>query len=58
MATFIKMVITLVKNRSPGMILTAFDGKFHEKKDEIRPGACRPPNKLKKTMGKSGPPKS
>ena len=30
------------------MILTAFDGKFHEKKDELPPEACRPPNKLKK----------
>ena len=34
--------------RSPDMILTAFDVKFHEKKDEIPPEACRPPNKLKK----------
>ena len=25
------------------MILTPFDGKFNEKKDEIPPGACRPP---------------
>ena len=41
--TFINMVITGVKNGSPDMILTAFDGKFHEKKDEIPPGACRPP---------------
>ena len=30
------------------MILTAFDEKFDEKTDEIPPGACRPPNKLKK----------
>ena len=30
------------------MILTAFDGKFDETKYEIPPGACRPPNKLKK----------
>ena len=44
------MVITEVKNGSPDMILTAFDGKFDEKKDEIPPGSCRPPNKLKKTM--------
>ena len=51
MVTFIKMVITRVKNRSPDMILTAFDGKFDEKKDEIPPGACRPPNKLKKSNG-------
>ena len=30
------------------MILTAFDVKFHEKKDEIPPGACRPSKNLKK----------
>ena len=36
------MVITRVKNRSPDMILTPFDGKFDEKKDEIPPGICRP----------------
>ena len=36
------MVITEVKNGSPDMILTAFDGKFGEKKDEIPPGICRP----------------
>ena len=40
--TFINMVITGVKNGSPDMILTAFDGKFDEKKDEIPPGICRP----------------
>ena len=28
---------------SPDMILTAFDVKFHEQKNEIPPGACRPP---------------
>ena len=39
MVTFIKMVITRVKNKSPDMILTAFDGKFDEKKDEIPPWA-------------------
>ena len=43
MYAFINMVITKVKSRSPDMILTAFDGKIHEKKDEIPPGACRPP---------------
>jgi hypothetical protein len=48
MYVFINMVITLVKNASPDMVLTAFDVKFHEKKDEIPPEACRPPNKLKK----------
>ena len=42
MVTFIKMVITQVKNRSPDMIPTAFDGKFDETKDEIPPGNCRP----------------
>ena len=30
------------------MILTAFDVKFQEKKDELPPGACRPSKKLKK----------
>ena len=30
------------------MILTAFDGKFHEKKDEIPPEACRPLKNMKK----------
>ena len=43
MVTFINMVITRVKNESPDLILTAFDGKFDENKDEILPGACRPP---------------
>ena len=43
MVTFINMVITRVKNGSPDMILTPFDGKFDEKKDEIPLGAHRPP---------------
>ena len=43
MVTFINMVITRVKNGSPDMILTPFDVKFHEKKDEIPPRACIPP---------------
>ena len=30
------------------MILTPFDGKFHEKKYELPPRACRPLKKLKK----------
>ena len=38
------MVMTRVKNRSPDMILTAFD----EKKDELPPEACRPSKKVKK----------
>ena len=42
------MVITRVENGSPDMILTAFDVKFHEKKNEIPPRACRPAKKLKK----------
>ena len=42
MVTFIKMVITRDKNRSPDMILMAFDGKFNEKKDELPPEICRP----------------
>ena len=41
------MVLVRDKNGSPDMIMTAFDGKFDDKKDEIPPGACRPPNKLK-----------
>ena len=41
--TFMNMVIIGVKNGSPDMILTAFNGKFDEKKDEIPPGAHRPP---------------
>ena len=40
--TFIDMVITGVKNGFPDMILTPFDGKFNEKKDEIPPETCRP----------------
>ena len=43
MVTFLNMVITRVKNGSPDMILTPFDGKFHEKKSEIPPGVHRPP---------------
>ena len=43
------MVITRVKNGSPDMILTAFDWKFHEKKDELPPEACRPQKHRKKT---------
>ena len=39
---FINMVITRVKNGSPNMIVTAFDGKTDEKKDEIPPGIYRP----------------
>ena len=42
MVTFIKMVITQVKNTSPDMIPAAFEGKFDEKKDGIPPGICRP----------------
>ena len=52
MYVFIDMVTTRVTNGSPDMILTAFDVKFHVKKDEIPPGACRPSKKLKKTMPK------
>ena len=42
MVTFVDMVINGVKNGSPDMILTAFDGTFHEKKDELPPSPCRP----------------
>ena len=41
MYVFIDMVITPVKNASPDMILTAFEGKFDAKKDEIPPGIYR-----------------
>ena len=43
MYAFIDMVITRAENGSPDMILTAFDRKFDEKKDEIPPGDHRPP---------------
>ena len=43
MFIFINMVITRDKNGSPDMILTAFDEIFDEKKDELPPGAHRPP---------------
>ena len=53
------MVITGVKNASPDMILTPFDGFVNEKKDEIPSDACRPLKKLKqKQCRKSGHPKS
>ena len=42
------MVITQFKNGSPDMILTAFEVKFQEKKDEMPPEVCRPLKKLKK----------
>ena len=42
MVTFIKIVITGVKNWSPDMIPVAFEGKFDEKKDETPPGIYRP----------------
>ena len=42
MVTFIKMVITRVKNRFPDMIMTPFDRKFKDKTDEIPPRICRP----------------
>ena len=42
MYIFINMVMTRVKNRSPDMILTAFEGKFDKKKDEIPPEVHRP----------------
>ena len=42
MYTFINMVMTRVKNRSPDMILTAFDGKFDEKKMRYLPGSIDP----------------
>ena len=39
MYVFMNMVITRDKNGSPDMIMTAFEGKFDETKDEIPPGA-------------------
>ena len=48
MYVFINVVITRAKNRSPDMILTAFDVKVDEKNDEIPPEACRSVKKLKK----------
>ena len=42
MVISINIVITQVKNWSPDMILTAFEGKFDETKDKIPPGICRP----------------
>ena len=42
MFTFIKMVITRVKNWSPAMIPVAFERKFDELLNEIRPGIYRP----------------
>ena len=45
---FYKYAHILGPKGSPDMILTAFDMKFDEKKDEIPPEACRPLKKLKK----------
>ena len=42
------MVITRDKNRSPDMIMTAFDVKVHEEKNEIPPEAHRALKTLKK----------
>ena len=42
MVTFINMDITRDKKMSPDMILTPFEGKFDENKNEIPPGICRP----------------
>ena len=35
-------------NESPDMILTTFDVKFHEKKDELPPDAWNPQTKILK----------
>ena len=43
MVIFINMVITRANKWSADMIMTAFDRIFDETKDEIPPGACRPP---------------
>ena len=42
MITFMKMVMTGVKNRSPDMIPVAFERKFDENLNEIPPGIYRP----------------
>ena len=42
MVTFMKMVITGIKNWSPDMIPVAFDRKFDENLIEIPPGIYRP----------------
>ena len=42
MSVFINMVRSRVKKRFKKMILTAFEGKFDEKKDVIPAGICRP----------------
>ena len=39
---FYKFAHNSSQNGFPDIILTAFDGKFDEKKDEIPPGICRP----------------
>ena len=57
MVTFIKIVITRDKNRSPDMILAPFDVKLNEKKNEIPPGACRPSKKAEKTISEKWTPK-
>ena len=44
---------------SPDMILTAFDVKFHEKKNELPPEAWNPQTKIpkiQKNQSKMGPP--
>ena len=45
---FYKYVHILGSKGSLDMIMTAFDGKLDEKKDEIFPRACRPSTNLKK----------
>ena len=42
MITFMKMVMTGVKNRSPDMIPVAFERKFDENLNEIPPRIYRP----------------
>ena len=43
---FYKYAHNSVPRGSPDMSLIVFDGKFHEKSDEIPPRACRPPKKF------------
>ena len=50
---FLQICSYLGSKVSPDMILSAFDIKFHETKNEILSLACRPPNKFKKIKNKT-----
>ena len=53
---FYKYAHNSVPRGSADLILIAFDGKFHGKKDEIPPRACRPSKKFQKMYLEMGPP--